>query len=483
VSFVSVNFALFLAFGLVLFHAAPPRLRSWVLLGLSIAFYASWSPWHTLLLFGAVATVYLAARVIESSGTQGRKLGLTALTVAFLVLVLTAFKCAQGLIEAFSRHPAPGAIEPALVIIAPLGLSFYLFKLIGYLLDVYWERLPAQRNFACLTLYAAFFPQIVCGPIQRADDFFNQFGRLETSDPEAFVVGLRRILFGLFKKVVIADQLAILVTQVHAAPLAHSSLELLIGAYGFSLQMYADFSGLTDIAIGIGLLFGIKGPENFDRPYFSRNIQEFWRRWHMSLTSWLTDYLFVSLRMQFRRLGDWGLALAIFINMVAVGVWHGPRWTYFVFGCINGLYMIVSAFTLKKRNAYFRGHAALSRLREFAGPLATFHLIVLTHIFFQASDLSAALSYIEHIAALTRGNGSSPWRLDWESFGLNRLRLVQAAAGLIAMEFVQWYIARPPGANRLAAAPRILRWSLYYGAAALVIFSSKGKTSFIYAQF
>jgi alginate O-acetyltransferase complex protein AlgI len=483
VSFVSVNFALFLAFGLVLFHILSPRRRIWLLLGLSTAFYATWSPWHTALLFGAVAAVYAAARIIESSRGQGWKLGLTALAVALLVLLLTAFKCAQGLVEFFSDRSTPAAFDRAAWFIAPLGLSFYLFKLIGYLLDVYWERLPAQRSFASLALYAAFFPQIISGPIQRAGDFFTQLDRIGDTDLAAFLRGLRRILFGLFKKVVVADQLAILVTHVHAAPLDRSALELLIGAYGFSLQMYADFSGLTDIAIGIGLLFGITGPENFDRPYFSRNIQEFWRRWHMSLTSWLTDYLFLPLRMALRHLGDWGLALAIFVNMVAVGVWHGPRWTYFAFGCINGLYMIVSVFTLKKRNAYFRGHAALSRLREYGAPLLTFHLMVLTHIFFQASDLGAALSYIGHMGSLTSGNGASPLRLDWTSFGLSRFRLLQAVAGLGVIEMVERSMARPRWVTRFVAAPRVLRWGLYYAVIALVVMSSKGKTSFIYAQF
>jgi alginate O-acetyltransferase complex protein AlgI len=483
VSFVSVNFALFLALGLVLFHIVPPRRRTLLLLGLSTAFYATWSLWHTALLFGAAATVYAAARIIESSRSQRRKLALTALMVALLVLFLTAVKCAQGLIEFFAARSGAAAFDSAAWIIAPLGLSFYLFKLIGYLLDVYWGALPAQRSFSALALYAAFFPQIVSGPIQRAGDFFEQLGRIENTDPGAFLRGLRRILFGLFKKVVIADQLAILVTHVHAAPLDRSALELLMGAYGFSLQMYADFSGLTDIAIGIGLLFGIKGPENFDRPYFSRNIQEFWRRWHMSLTSWLTDYLFLPLRMSLRHLGDWGLALAIFINMVAVGVWHGPRWTYLAFGCINGLYMIVSAFTLKKRNVYFRQHPVLSRLRQYFAPLLTFHLMVLTHIFFQASDLGAALFYIGHIGSLSSGNGASPLRLDFVTFGLSRFRLLVALAGMMAMETVEWGIARPQWVKRFVDAPRMMRWGLYYGVIALVVMSSKGKTSFIYAQF
>jgi hypothetical protein len=480
VSFLSVNFALFLALGLLLFHLLPRPWRLPLLLGLSLAFYAAWSLWHTALLFAVVGAVYLSARIIESSRGEHRKLGLVAMMVALLLLLLAAFKCAQDLLGLLA---GPAASDAALWVIAPLGLSFYLFKLIGYLLDVYWERLPAQRNFAALLLYAAFFPQIVSGPIQRAADFFAQLETLGIPDPAAFQVGLRRILFGLFKKIVVADQLAILVMHAHAAPLQRSSAELLVGAYGFSLQMYADFSGLTDIAIGIGLLFGIKGPENFARPYFAHNIQEFWRRWHMSLTSWLTDYLFMPLRMSLRRLGDWGLALAIFVNMVAVGIWHGPRWTYLVFGCINGVYMVVSALTLKKRNGFFRQHPALSRIRTVSGPLLTFHLIVLTHVFFQAGSLQGALAYIGHLAAFSGGGGTSPFHIDWMSFGLNRIRLAQAVAGLAAIEVLEWSLTQSGWVARFGAAPRLLRWGAYYAVIAAVLLSVKGTTSFLYAQF
>jgi alginate O-acetyltransferase complex protein AlgI len=457
--------------------------RIWILLGLSLGFYATWSVPHTALLVGTVGFVYASALLIERSRSEGRKLQFTVLAVCLLLLMLTAFKCAQWLMEQFYRASAQNLDVTAAWILAPLGLSFFLFKLIGYLLDVYWERLPAQRNFAALTLYAAFFPQIVSGPIQRADDFFAQLRAIQTSDPDAFLVGLRRILFGLFKKVVIADQLAILVAHVHAAPQSHSSAELMIGAYGFSLQMYADFSGLTDIAIGIGLLFGIKGPENFNLPYLSRNIQEFWRRWHMSLTSWLTDYLFLPLRMALRRWGDWGLGFAILINMVAVGVWHGPRWTYLVFGCINGIFLIVSVFTLKSRNAYFKRHPRLAKIRQVAGPLTTFHLMVFTHIFFQASSLTAALAYIDRIATFNSGSVSSAMRVDWYSFGLHPMRLSLAVAGLMIMEWINWAVARPLLSQRFLEAPKMLRWGVYYAVVGLVILSMKGKTSFIYAQF
>ncbi len=482
-SFVSFNFAVFLAVGLLVFHFCPARWRLHVLLALSAAFYATWTPWHMAVLFATVAVVYAAALLVERSKTQGRQFGLTALTVAALVMLLAAFKCSQSLVAALVRGPAQDPIGIAALLVAPLGLSYYLFKLIGYLLDVYWERLPAQRNLAVLTCYAAFFPQIVSGPIQRADDFFGQVPRLQISDPQAFIVGLRRILFGLFKKVVVADQLALVVAQIHGNVADRSCLELLVGAYAFALQIYADFSGVTDIAIGIGLLFGIKGPENFDRPFFARNIQEFWRKWHMSLTSWLTDYLFLPLRMSLRRLGDVGLALAILINLIAVGVWHGPRWTYLLFGCINGVFVAVSVFTIKRRNTYFRRHPRLTRIREFAAPLLTFHLTVFALIFFQSSSLSAALTYIERLLSFASQAGVPPMRLDWGSFGLNKLRLLQALGAFVAMEMVNWGSAQPRWTARFTAAPRILRWSLYYAVVVMVIFTMKGKTSFIYAKF
>jgi D-alanyl-lipoteichoic acid acyltransferase DltB (MBOAT superfamily) len=247
--------------------------------------------------------------------------------------------------------------------------------------------------------------------------------------------------------------------------------------------MYADFSGITDIAIGIGLLFGIRGPENFNRPYFATNLQDFWRRWHMSLTSWLTDYLFVPLRMTFRNLGNVGLSLAIFLNMVAVGVWHGPRWTYLVFGCINGVYMIVSALTLKKRNQFFKTRTVLSRWRAWVAPLVTFHLVVFTHIFFQAPDLQSALSYLGQMLHLGPHGPVAATRLDLASFGLTYGRLFQALAGLVVMETIHWAMSQPDWAQRFTTTRREFRWVLYYAVIVMVMLSARGTMSFIYAKF
>jgi alginate O-acetyltransferase complex protein AlgI len=480
-SFLSAEFGIFLALGLVAFYLSPAHWRPRVLLGLSYAFYATWSLSGTALLMFVTTGVYLAARWIEGRSAERSKFALATIVVAGLLLVLFVFKFGISLARIF-RTPS-GDIAPGILLIAPLGLSYYLFKAIGYLLDVYWETMPAQRSFVSLALYLSFFPQIVSGPIQRAGDFFDQYKELKRPDPSEFVVGLRRILFGMFKKVVIADRLGLLVATTHSRPSSFSPLELLLGAWCYSLQLYADFSGITDIAIGLGLLFGIRGPENFDLPYFASNMQVFWRRWHMSLTSWLTDYLFMPLRMSLRGLGTLGLSLAIMINMLAIGLWHGPKWTYAAFGAINGVFMIVSALTLKGRNKFFQNHTALARIRIWAGPLLTFHLVVFTHIFFSAESLRLALSYVAGLFSVAGRTGIPAWRLNWPLMGISARTFLALCAGLAVMEAIHWGAKQTYWRSRFISAPRPLRWGLYYASILILALSIKTTMTFIYAQF
>jgi alginate O-acetyltransferase complex protein AlgI len=482
-SFLSFNFAIFLAFGLLAFYLGKPQWRPGLLLGLSYAFYLSWSLTYAVLLAAVTAGVYWVALWIEGRRTEQGKRAFMALGVMTLLVLLFAFKSAGWFLDEFGPHSKRFGLDDALVVIVPLGLSYYVFKMVGYLLNVYWEELPAQRNFVSLALYTSFFPQIVSGPIQRAEDFFSQYHKIRSPDAGEFVVGLRRILFGLLKKVVIADRLAVLVGNVHSNPARFSTLELIVGAYCYSIQLYADFSGITDIAIGIGQLFGVKGPENFDLPYFSPNIQAFWRRWHMSLTSWLTDYLFMPLRMSLRRLGTTGLCLAIFINMIAIGLWHGLSWTYLAFGVINGLFLVVSALTLKQRNTFFQGQPSLSRVRGFVGPLVTFHLVVFAQIFFRAESLPSALKYI---AGLIPGwhTGNIPVaRFDLSALETSKGNLILCAIACVGAESVNWAIRQRYWIDWFFSKPRFFRWSLYYAAIIMLLFLFKGSMTFIYAQF
>ena len=482
-TFLSFNFIIFLALGLLIFYLSKPKWRPGVLLGLSYVFYLSWSLTYALLLAAVSAGVYFAALWIGKQRTRQGGGVIMVLGVMMLLVLLFAFKSATWFLDEFGSHPKRLGLDDAMLIIVPLGLSYYVFKMLGYLLDVYWEKMPAQRSFVSFALFTSFFPQIFSGPIQRAQDFFDQVDHIKNPDPDQFVVGLRRILFGLFKKVVIADRLAVLVADVHANPSGYSSLELLVGAYAYSIQLYADFSGITDIAIGVGLLFGVKGPENFDLPYFSPNIQAFWRRWHMSLTSWLRDYLFMPLATSLRNLGAMGLCLAIFINMIAIGLWHGLAWTYLAFGIINGVFLVVSALTLKERNTFFQSRPNLARMRVFVAPLLTFHLVVFAQIFFRADSFPSALKYVTGLIPKSHAAGISPARFDLSALEISKHNLMLCVIGFIVMEAINWAMRRRFWIDWFFSWPKFARWGLYYAAITLLLFLFKGDMTFIYAQF
>jgi D-alanyl-lipoteichoic acid acyltransferase DltB (MBOAT superfamily) len=474
-SFLTPGFALFVAVSLAAFQACPVRARRHLLLAASLAIYATWSLPYLLLLVVATLGVQACAVRIARASDEAVKLRWRALAVVGVLALLVTFKCGG----AFLPDPARPGLW-AIMWVVPLGLSYYSFKLIGYVVDVSWERIEPVRDASTLVLYASFFPQIVSGPIQRAGDFLAQAEDLGRSDPADVVVGLRRILFGLAKKLVIADRLAPLVSAVHAAPGRFSSLELALAAYAFAFQLYADFSGITDIAIGVGLLFGVRGPENFDLPFFASSLPEYWRRWNMSLTSWLADYVFTPLRMALRDRGTVGLCLAIAVNMVAVGVWHGPTLTYLAFGLLHATFMVAAVLTAKRRNAWFRARPGLARWRRVTAPLITFHLVVFAMIFFRAESLAKAVEYCRGLAT---GVGAGRTRLSWAALDMAPRALLAALAGLAVIELIEWARRSPTWAGRFQGAPRSLRWTVYYAAVLLVVFGSVGTQKFIYAQF
>ena len=459
-TFESMAFVAFLAAAASAFWLAPIRLKGLVLLTASYAFYATWSVTGTALLAGVTVMTYAAALGIERSQAPGVKRGIMATTVVALVGVLLLFKYS-------------GDVLPL------LGLSYYLFKLIGYVVDVYWEKLAAQRSLLAVANYAAFFPQMVCGPIQRADDFFAQTRRHDNPSFDSASSGLRLILFGLFKKLVVADQLGMVIDPWFGHLHQQTPAQLLLLLYLFPIQLYADFSGITDIAIGIGRLFGVESPPNFDAPFYAPNIAEFWRRWHMSLSSWLRDYVFTPVRHALRAQGTAGLVVSLMITMVAIGLWHGARSSYLVFGLINGVYMSVSALTLTRRNRWFKAHPALAGIRQYAGPLLVFHLVVVAEAFFRASSAAdASFTLAGGVSAMLRPGSVIA------ALSTFRLRLGIAALGIVAMEAGHFVRRRPALATWFFDQPAWMRWSAYYGVSlAIVLFGVFTRQTFIYQQF
>jgi D-alanyl-lipoteichoic acid acyltransferase DltB (MBOAT superfamily) len=440
-SFTSVQYLFFLAIVAGVFHIVPAKLRITVILAASYVFYFTWNVHAAALI--AISTLFAYVAGIAIAGERDRKRqALTFAVAGLLVAYLFAFKVAL-------LTPARGIGG----LIMPLGISYYSFKLIGYVLDVYWEKMPAQRNPIAFAAFVAFFPQLVAGPIQRAESFFAQLpparGRIAS--------GASRIALGLAKKLLIADYLAPAVAYVYGHSGAVSAGPAWLAFYLFPLQLYADFSALTDIAIGSGRLFGIEGPENFNRPFTAENISDYWRRWHMSLTTWLGDYVFTPLRMATRNFGQYGLVFSLTINMIAIGLWHGLTWGYFWFGVAHAAFLCADALSARKRARFLKHHPHLNAPASWLGWLLTMHMVAFALVLFRAPDMGAATNVLRHL--FTNLRNFVPDLAALASATGTRL-LVLGLAGYAALEVAErfrpdlrWAAARETG-------PRWLRWSV-----------------------
>lgn len=276
----------------------------------------------------------------------------------------------------------------ALDIIVPLGISFFTFKALSYLFDIYYETYTPTRNFADFLLYMAYFGNISAGPIDRAPAFIEQ-ARNYSVTREDISRGVFLIILGLIKKNVIADYIGLnYVDRIFDDPLRYTGVENLIGIYGYALQIYCDFSGYTDMALGVSLLLGFKLMENFNYPYKAKSVAEFWRRWHMSLSAWLLEYLFTPLQMGMRNMRMLGNALALLITFILCGLWHGPSWNFVIWGGLHGLFMVVGIVTNKPRTAIIKKlNLTNSKFLGFFRILFTFHLVAFAWVFFRAHDL------------------------------------------------------------------------------------------------
>ncbi|QCP50757.1 MBOAT family protein [Trinickia violacea] len=359
------------------------RARPYVVLAGSLLFYATWSIPCLFIMLAAIAVTYVGGRWIgTSSDPQRRKYALLG-SIGLLLVSLIFFKTVEVI-------PA-GADGFTLRWLIPIGVSYYTFKAISYLLEVHWENVKPQDDIVKVALYVSFFPQMLSGPIQRPDDFFAQLEQKGSLKPSAETLtrAIPLLLLGAFEKAVLADRIGPFVSALdnQAGPTSFSAL---LADYGYTLQLFADFSGLTHIALGLGALFGVMGPPNFNAPFSASSIPDFWRRWHMSLTTWLGDYLFLPLRMALRGLGARGLQLSLLINMILIGLWHGFRPTYFVFGVYHGLLLVASTIIAPKIDAVNKRNPTFKSAHRIIAPIVTFHLVVLGQVFFRAPDLGFA---------------------------------------------------------------------------------------------
>ena len=467
------EYALFLPVVLVGYYALSHRGQNLLLLAASYFFYGWWDPRFAALLAFSTVMDFVLGLKIDQAGDSPRRKQLLILSCVSNLTILGFFKYFNFFTDSAVELAATLGITldvPTLRIILPVGVSFYTFQSMSYTIDVYRRDLRATRSLVEFALYVSFFPQLVAGPIERATALLPQVIRKRTVVPEQISTGVVLILIGLFRKVAIADSVAPLVNDIFARPGDQSGLTLLLGLYLFSIQIYCDFGGYSDMARGSARLFGFELMENFKQPYFSANITEFWRRWHISLSTWLRDYLYVPLGGN--RHGTLSTYRNLFLTMLLGGLWHGASWTFVIWGAMHGIYLAVHKLMLGDRKP-----AVASRSRtlaqwpvELLKIVATFHLVAVTWIFFRAESLSAAWTYLSSI--FTVGGA-----VDAQT----ALRLAVALALLLPLDIAQYKW-------RSHTAVLAFSWpvrAVAYAAMVLALFALRidGKVPFIYFQF
>lgn len=476
--FNSIDFAIFLPIVFILYWFITKEklnAQNILLLVASYFFYACWDyRFLFLLIFSTLLDYYTGIKIHEAKSLKNKKFWLW-LSVSVNLGFLGVFKYYNFFIESFSEafeHLGYKTSFITLSVILPVGISFYTFHGLSYLIDIYNERIKPVRNFIEYSVFVSFFPLLVAGPIERATHLLPQIQNKRNFDYAKAVDGLRQILWGLFKKIVVADSCAVYANEIfnHSGDYAGSTL--IVGALFFTVQIYCDFSGYSDIALGTARLFGIELLRNFAFPYFSRDIAEFWRRWHISLSTWFRDYLYIPLG------GSKGGILLkvrnIFIIFLVSGFWHGANWTFIFWGGLNALYFL--PLLLLDRNRTNIEIVAQGRLlpsgKDLFNMLITFSLTVFAWIFFWSESLTHAFSYLSGIFST--------------SIFTRPEIMPRSLIGIIFFFFVVEWLGRGRefAMEKLALKwPSPVRWGFYYGLVLAIFFFSGKEQQFIYFQF
>ena len=483
--FNSIDFAIFLpvVFLLFWFVTKTRKQQNGLIVLASYVFYGWWD-WRflSLILFSTVVDYTIGIQLGMTERINKRKLLLWT-SLAVNLGLLGFFKYynffVDNFITAFSFF-GQDFQAGTLNVILPVGISFYTFQTLSYSIDIYRKKLDPTKDFIAFTAFVSFFPQLVAGPIERATHLLPQFfTKKKFSYPEA-VDGMRQILWGLFKKVVIADNCGAYADMIFNNSDQYSGLTLFLGGVFFAIQIYGDFSGYSDIAIGTGRLFGFKLMQNFAFPYFSRDIAEFWRRWHISLSTWFRDYLYIPLGGS--RGSTAKVVRNVFIIFVVSGFWHGANWTFIVWGALNALYFLpLLLFGKNRRNLDIIGQHGFPSFREIAGMVGTFGLTVIAWIFFRADNVSHALSMLKGIVAGMDGLQTVKDAYDFIMINASKAILV-----FVILFFVLEWFGR---GNQYAIEkmgmtwPPILRRAFYVGIAIVIFLYGQRQASFIYFQF
>lgn len=477
--FNSLEFALFFPVVTFIYFLLPHRWRVHWLLVTSCIFYMAFIPIYIFILFVTILIDYVAGIYLERVQERHKKslLWVSILSTCTVLFVFKYFGFFTGTMVGVAGLFGYRIPEPALSIILPIGLSFHTFQSLSYVIEVYRGKQKAERNFVIYATYVMFFPQLVAGPIERPQNLLHQFREAHDFSYENVTAGLKRMALGFFKKLVIADRLALYVNDVYAAPSSYNGLQLTTATVFFAYQIYCDFSGYSDIAIGAAQVLGFRLMENFKTPYYSLSVSEFWRRWHISLSTWFKDYLYIPLGGN--RKGESRHVINILITFAVSGLWHGANWTFVVWGVLNGIYLVAGAFTKGFRDRIF----GLLGIREEGVPrrtiklLTTFTLTCIAWIVFRAKNMTDASYVFTHL--------SSEW--DYHNFGTPHFYLSQlpvALAAIAVLEFAQRVAPAVNLSGRIGSMSLPVRWAVYASFVMFVLMLGVYKQmQFIYFQF
>ncbi len=484
--FNSVDFLVFFTLVVFTYFALPHRWRWVLLLAGSYYFYMCWKPAYIILIIISTLVDYFCALGMgKTSSLRRRKL-----------LLLTSLFCNLGLLFTFKYlnffaysfeyilgFGEQARAKPFLDVLLPVGISFYTFQTLSYTIDVFRGIRPPEERLGIFALYVSFFPQLVAGPIERSTRLLPQFDNVVKFDYDRVVDGIRLMLWGFFKKVVIADTLAKFVDPVYNNPAAYAGPSYLIATVFFAYQIYCDFSGYTDIARGSAQVLGIELMENFNRPYYSKSIREFWRRWHISLSTWFRDYLYIPIggsRVTLSR-----HCLNLFIVFLLCGMWHGANWTFVIWGVLHGTYLIVGLLTRSVREK-LAGVIQLDKtplLKKLLQVSITFGLVCFSWIFFRANSLFEGWYIVTHLLS------------GWPLLGTQAASKLVFIAGqpslfilclllLAALECVQLLERRVDWRQILKLKPVWIRWAVYYSLVlCIMLLGNLNAEPFIYFQF
>ncbi|MCU0497822.1 MAG: MBOAT family protein [Anaerolineae bacterium] len=475
---VSLEFGLFCAVVIALYYRVWPSHRWAVLLLAGWFFYATWHLFYVPLLIAISGLFYFCGRRIDEASTPiGARVALIGGVITSLAILVvfqySHFFASAIVTDTFTR------------IIVPIGISFYTFQGIGYLGDVFRKVIPPERDPRYFMTFIAFFPILTSGPIERGAHLIPQLRAETRFDPVIAISALRLILWGVFKKLVIADRLAIYVNAVYDQPQAYSGAVLLIATLFYTVQIYADFSGYTDIARGVARLFGIDLFENFRQPYFAMSIRDFWTRWHISLSTWIRELMFMPLsRTLLRRSGGrYSRAIQAVSNLIVmtlVGLWHGPSWTFVIWGALHGVYMSVESL-LNWRVKLVKISTPRQQIERVGRVILTLILVMIAWVFFRAKSLADAGYILTHWIAPSNGDLTQPFTGGLLPNGVE----FALAIGLIGVLIISDLIG-PTLLERFGRLGWVIRWAVYYGFGMAILFASlygAGSAQFIYFQF